>query len=446
MMKKILVFFFLLSIVLRTSGNAGVFRGSGQTPVLEKSSEVQMVEEEVVMIPRRGDYPVDTSCRNLDKMEFHCRFLLRNLSGNRVVLQVGFPLSTEALFFRNPAEINQSEIVNRFAFTAGTREKVYPVRFVPRDKERRFSNLFLWEMTFSPHETMELFVNYTMEGYLGLGSTCRREVFSREREYRCAYLDFLTTGLEQRHFYVTETGSSWAGVIEKAVFRYYPFDFEEYLAGRGAWEESGSERIKRLERRKKHPGQFNHLFSPSMPMIRVCSPEFERWRTVEGKKRHDRCLEVVFQPFTPKKNDPITIRYLFPCIPVNAEQFELFNQTLKLFLEKQAALREKIRKEKPERYEKYWKNRKTDTYSPSVRKNIADVVLEFHGIPRNNPEIADFLADQHWYPVRQPRKIEETYKQMLLKISAEEGTAALSMRTQTGDCGTPCLPAGSHPK
>ena len=82
--------------------------------------------------------------------------------------------------------------------------------------------------------------------------------------------------------------------------------------------------------------------------------------------------------------------------------------------------KKKIRKEKPERYEKYWKNRKTDTYSPSVWKNIADVVLEFHGIPRNNPEIADFLADQHWYPVRQPRKIEETYKQVLLKISAEE--------------------------
>ena len=47
-------------------GNAGVFRGSGQTPVLEKSSEIQMVEELVEMRPRRGYYPVDTSCRNLE--------------------------------------------------------------------------------------------------------------------------------------------------------------------------------------------------------------------------------------------------------------------------------------------------------------------------------------------------------------------------------------------
>ena len=64
-----------------------------------------------------------------------------------------------------------------------------------------------------------------------------------------------------------------------------------------------------------------------------------------------------------------------------------------------------------------WKNRNIPPYGAGVRKNIADVILEFHGIARNNPEIADFLADQLWYPVKTPRQIDGTYKQMLLKIS-----------------------------
>ena len=76
-----------------------------------------------------------------------------------------------------------------------------------------------------------------------------------------------------------------------------------------------------------------------------------------------------------------------------------------------------VKKRNPQAYEKYWKHRNFPDYGPAVRKNIADVILEFHGIARNNPEIADFLADQVWYPVKTPRPMDETYKQMLLKIS-----------------------------
>ena len=68
-------------------------------------------------------------------------------------------------------------------------------------------------------------------------------------------------------------------------------------------------------------------------------------------------------------------------------------------------------------YERYWKNRNIPPYGAAVRKNIADVVLEFHGIARTNPQIADFLADQVWYPVKTLRQINESYQQMLLKIS-----------------------------
>ena len=76
-MKRVLTICFLFLIFVRCSGNAGVFQGSGQTPTLEKTDQIKMVEEEIIMIPRRGDYPVDTSCRNLDKMDFRSALVIK---------------------------------------------------------------------------------------------------------------------------------------------------------------------------------------------------------------------------------------------------------------------------------------------------------------------------------------------------------------------------------
>ena len=404
-------------------GNVGVFRGSGQTPVLEKSSEIQMVEELVEMRPRRGDYPVDTSCRNLDKMDFRCRFLLRNLSDKKVVVQVGFPLDTDSNFQdRDGKTVDTKRIIRKYDFSVRARGRDFPVRFVPWDKDRKFSKLFLWEMTFAPKEELELFVTYTMEGYFGMAGCSRTHWKDMEKIpfYRCRYLEYLIFGVGEIQSYVTETGSSWAGEIEKAVFRYYPYEFEEYLAKRGAWEETAAgrrEREKYLEKQPLRPGDFLRCFVPSMPMTRIYSPELEEWRPGAGKKKRDRYVELVRQPFRPKKDDDIRIGYVFPVIPMDRKQFELFCDILKLTLEKEAEMREHARKERPERYENYWKKLNIAVYGPDVRKNVADAVLEFHGIPRNNPEIADFLADQYWYPVKNPPPLDESYRQFLLDVS-----------------------------
>ena len=414
-MKKFLTSCLLFLIAVNCFGNVGVFGGSGQTPMLENTADIQMVEEEIIMIPHRGNYPVDPSCRNLDKMDFRCRFILRNLSDKKVVLPVGFPLDTERYLWDEKRQYNQQAIISFYAFTAGTRNKTFPVRFVPWDKKKKFSKLFLWEMTFDPGEEVELLVNYTMPGYLGLAMTIRNP--DCDKRYRCDYLYDMACGIGQAQFYVTETGSSWAGVIEKAVFRYYPYDFEEYLAKRGAYEESRKDRKKHLEMRKRKPADIWQIFSPDMPMLRTWNPSFEQWQPKQGKYKNDRYLELVFQPYKPQKKDNIRIGYTFPMIPINAEQFELLCTVIKANLEKQAVFKERLKKNHPDRYEKYWKNRLVPSYGPAVRKNIADVILEFHGIARNNPEIADFLADQVWYPVKTPPQIKDDYKQMLLKIS-----------------------------
>ena len=417
-MKKFLTLWLFFLISVSCFGNVGVFGGSGQTPMLEKTADIQMVEEEIIMIPRRGDYPVDLSCRNLDKMDFRCRFILRNLTDKKVVLPVGFPLDVELRYlWDEKRQYNQQAIISFYAFIAGTKDKTFPVRFVPWDKKKKFSQLFLWEMTFEPKEEIELLVNYTMPGYTGLDMTIRNRDWDNRKPYKCDYLEELAGGSGQAQFYVTETGSSWAGVIEKAVFRYYPYDFEEYLAKRGAWEESREDRKKRLEMRKKKPNDSRWLFSPDMPMIRTWNPAFEQWQPKQGEYKSDRYLELVFQPYKPEKKDNIRIGYTFVCMPQTAEEFEAYCCVIKGKLKRNAEFKEKAKTANPKLYEKYWKNRNIPPYGAAVRKNIADVILEFYGIARNNPEIADFLADQMWYPVKTPPQIKDDYKKMLLKIS-----------------------------
>ena len=426
-MKKPLILAALCVWAATVSGNVGVFRGSGRTPVLEKSSEIQMVEELVEMRPRRGNYPVDTSCRNLDKMDFRCRFLLRNLSDKKVVVQVGFPLDTQSNFQdRDGKAIDTKRMIREYDFSVRTKDRDFPVRFVPWDKNRKFSKIFLWKMTFEPKQELELFVTYTMEGYFGMCSVSRAQHREKEIAYRCRYLVYLTVGVGQAQFYVTETGSSWAGEIEKAAFRYYPYEFEEYLAKRGAWEETVRRRRAREKTRKDRPlrpGDFSRCFVPSMPMVRAWEPAFDEWRPRQGKGKNDRYVELVRQPFRPRKDDDIRIGYAFPAIPMDIGQFELFCDILKLTLETEAAQRERARKERPEAYERYWKKRDA-VYGPEVRKNVADAVLEFHGVPRHNPQIADFLADQYWYPVGTPPPLSEEYRRYLLDVSNGGAPAA----------------------
>ncbi len=129
-----------------------------------------------------------------------------------------------------------------FSFIAGTKEKTFPVRYVPFDKKKKFSNIFLWEMVFQPKQEVELFVCYTMPGYLGLATTQKGDQ-SWENILKLKHRDLenLEFAAGQGQMYVTETGKSWAGKIEKAMFRIVSFDFEEYLTKRGAFENPGEE-------------------------------------------------------------------------------------------------------------------------------------------------------------------------------------------------------------
>ena len=389
-MRNNLMMWAVFAAALSLWGNVGVFRGSGQTLVLEKSAEVQMVEEEVVMRPRRGDFPVDDSLRNLDRMDFSCRFLLRNLADKPVKLSVGwFPVFTEG----GSSPVSGKAALKRFRFVARTKDRTFPVRFVPQDKERKFRNIFLWEMSFAPKEEVTLFVTYTMEDYRGLAVTLKGQKF--DRPYLDRYGEFCILAFGQYQFYVTGTGSCWAGKIEKAVFRYYPFAFEEHLKKRGAFDESAEARKRRMEDIKKHPDDYSRRLGSPKRFLRVWTPAPAEWKLVPGKKRNEESyLELVKAPFTPSPGDKITIGYVFPLLPENIEDFEAYCTSLKKNLE----IMNKI------------------PFTPALRRELADIVLESYGIETGNPAIREYLKEQDWYPVKNPPPIDNAYKEYLLKI------------------------------
>lgn len=398
-------------------GNAGVFRGSGQSVVLDSTAQIQMAEEVVTMMPMRGNYPVDTSCRNMDPMKFHCVFKLRNLTDRTVTVPVGFPISNQALRLPDHSKINQAELIATYGFVAGTKDRTYPIRYVPFDKNRKFSNIFLWDMTFRPNEEIELLVCYTMHGYLGLAST-RKGNKPWENCYRHSYLSTLESAAGEGQMYVTETGKSWAGKIEKATFRIIPFDFEEYLTRRGAFEETPE--------KKKSETDIQLALLKTAPMVRKWSPEYEKWNLVKDKRGRNLHLELVYAPFDPGDvGGTLNFFYVFPGIPTTAEQFELLLAKVRKEMEAEYARRDEMlqfwadakkNKTHPEKQIQmataHWQG--VVPYSSAVERNLADAVLEFYGIRRNNPEIGDFLEIQCWYPAA-PRPIDPALKNRLEK-------------------------------
>jgi len=406
------IIFLMLAVVfpLLGFGNVGVFRGNGAAIQLDKSAEIQMVSEEVTMRPLRGDYPVDSSCRNLDPMQYHCVFVLRNLTDREVEIQTGFPVSLDVVYFRKPEEINQAEIVANFHFIAGTDRFTYPVRFEPWDKDKKFSNIFCWDMKFAPGETIKLTVCYTMGGYLGLGST-KKQPYDWDKKPQLPYLEYLSgMAMAEGHFYVTETGKSWAGQIEHAVFRLYLDDFEQYLDLRGTMD---------LPKRDQAIRNDRFLLLPFGQRIRILEPD--NWQLKTDDKGRRKYLELEYAPYIPTPNlsgkTGISLMYIFTNIPKTAADFDTLLAFVKAAMDKAYQRGQTIRQQDPDLYQE--NIRQYLPYTPEVERNLADAILEFYGIPTGNAAIRDWLPDQCFYPVSNPQPLDAGLRERLQNIPAQ---------------------------
>ena len=158
----------------------------------------------------------------MDSVDYRCKFVLKNLTAKPVTIQVGFPVDSERVDKQPPA----TDVVLDYHFIARDEKTTYHVRFIPADSERKFSRLFLWDMTFQPTETKVLHVAYELGVSGGIGTTNRGGPTGKhEKGWHTA----LETTVFEYFTYVTETGKSWAGPIEHATFRVQASALEKCL-------------------------------------------------------------------------------------------------------------------------------------------------------------------------------------------------------------------------
>lgn len=204
----VLVFF----LAAAASANTGIFFGSGHTISLGKTEQVQMVSEEVTIRPICGWESM------LDSVDYRCKFVLKNLTAKPVTIQVGFPLDSQWAQ-EGREKRNSTELVLDYRFLARDEKNTYHVRFVPADSQKKFFQLFVWDMAFDGAETKVLHIGYQLSMSQALSST-RKDfrvtggLVKHEKRWHATletcFVEFLQ--------YVTETGKSWAGPIEHATF------------------------------------------------------------------------------------------------------------------------------------------------------------------------------------------------------------------------------------
>lgn len=342
--------------------NAGVFFGNGHTVRLDSTDEIQLVREEVTIVPGRGRM-LFTGGVPTDWVDYSCKFELRNLTDEQVEVQVGFPLSAQFHDYTPAEKYDEIELVQRHRFIARDEAETYHVRFVARDQEKRFRRLFLWKMTFAPNETRTLHVSYGMQMSIGAASTVSDwdDIPYGRKGTDSRWMRNMDTCLLQYFGYVTETGASWAGQIESARFRIATRYYEHYLVNRG-WDEP-------------IPGQprDNDLL-PAGPVLwhRSIQPSGgSPWVVRDGDPPVG--TEWLFEPFDP--GAPINVRYFHTIFPRDPDAMREF--ALRLAREEAADL-----------------------------SQLREIILAWHGVEPASEPVREFVGAQVWYDPS-PNKTEE---------------------------------------
>ena len=162
--------------------------------------------------------------------------------------------------------------------------------------------------------------------------------------------------------YVTLTGNSWSGKIEKASFQVYTEGFEEYLKQRPIVEGlKGND----LEQAKKR--------------FPVLHPVVVRKFSASGWKANGKgFLTLEFKDYTPKEN--LTFLYYLVSFPKNLNDAQ---SLAKQFKEKQ--------------------------FKQEDLQDLIDILKEYNGEKSKNERIQNFIKNQVWYS-------EETIDKIPLEI------------------------------
>ncbi|MBZ8180746.1 hypothetical protein [Oscillatoria salina] len=357
MPKIIAIFAFLATTLFAKSvcANVGVFAGYGHTIELTETKDVAMISEEVTIIPGRGRFLFDGTIPGMNRVEYVCQFKLRNLSNEKVSIQVGFPLNSQ--FFSPPYSNTRetSDLIVEYDFIAQEKGKIYNVEYFPTDRSERLKNIFSWTIEFEANEEKDLVVTYSLPISMGLSSTA----ISNDLSYQKDWYKQLEMAFLELFGYVTETGKSWSGVIEKAEFEVYIQGFEDYLNNRPLSEKVDDE------------GKDN-----LMQMFKVWNPLFWRQTTWNDWSEDEQgFLRKTYENYEPETNLEFNY-YILSFFPKNIAEATLL-----------------------------LKNLAKNNFQKDDYEDLRDIFREYNGETTGNQRIQEFLKNQKWYQEEKQHKI-----------------------------------------
>jgi hypothetical protein len=364
--------------------DAGVFAGNGQSLHQVSNEAVQLVSIDVRITLGRGPFLFDGTVPGMDQTQYSCTFVLRNLTEKPAEVQVGFPV--DSMFAKENEPVSSSDSkdwVLSYGFIARDNQTTYHIDFVrrvPKPSPGEFSSLFVWKMRFGPKETRTLDVQYRIPMSMGLVTTRTEEPkdFSQADFATLAGLDL---GMIETAGYITSTGSSWAGKVEKATFTVTTEPFERYLSQRGTEdsipEDVTFEHVKRAESAfpVHHPWWFRKVTPGG-------------WEKVQGG------VQWRYKDYKPA--DPISVAYYLTQFPGLAEEVPAF-------------------------VERFRKSLDNDSGHAGKLALVREILLATYGKEPENPTAKAFAAGQIWFA---PKKdfstsdLSDTQKAVLKELDA----------------------------
>jgi len=302
--------------------DAGVFTGYGQNLQQTSSKSVQLVTIDVTITPGRGRAIFDGGLGGLDVTDFDCRFQLKNLTATTQEVQVGFPVDSQFAENDNPASeqvaLKETEDwVKSYSFIARDEKATYHVRFVHAhgtEGKRRYHSVFTWTMRFAPGETRNLSVSYHIPMTVAAGETRKDSThYDLSSPLEQQLLNF---ALFENFGYITATGATWAGNVERAAFTVNNEPFEDYLNVRGVVESVPKELARGGDDSASRQGA-------TLP---VAHPRWFRLIAPPGWQKVAHGVQWVYSNYKPA--DPITVSYFTTQLPQLPQEVDPFCDAL----------------------------------------------------------------------------------------------------------------------
>ena len=302
--------------------DVGVFTGNGQNLRQVTTKTIHLASIDVVIVLGRGRFLFDGGVPGMDSVDFECKFVLQSTTGKKEEVQIGFPIDSQ---FAGPPYDREKQDpagwVLNYGFIARDENTTYHVDFVRPEGKAKGRNLesralFVWKMNFAANETKTLNVRYRIPMSMTLHNTRKdgRDVPEDDADKSSNPLRRIEECFLEASGYMTETGSSWAGNVEKATFTLITKPFERYLDRRGLIEQSVGDM----------PPEEAARFQKQFP---VQHPWWFRQISPEGWKETEEGIRWEYHDFKPK--DPISVRYYETQIPRLAQEVDPYVEGLR---------------------------------------------------------------------------------------------------------------------